>query len=74
MQDEKQELMKRSAELEEMSCLDRARLVLDLEAQVKSLSDILAGQENELDDKNREISRLQKLLISGRPQREEHMP
>lgn len=74
MQDEKQELMKKSAELEEMSCLDRARLVLDLEAQVKSLSDILARQENELGDKNREISRLQKLLISGRPQREEHTP
>ena len=46
--------------------------IRDLEAQVNSLSDIMARQENELADKDREISRLQKLLIGGKPQREEH--
>jgi hypothetical protein len=51
--------------------INPAKEILDLKAQINSLSDIMARQENELADKDREISRLQKLLI-GVPQREEH--
>ena len=51
---------------------DLAYRIVNLECQISSLSDIQAKQENEIDDKNREISRLQKLLIGGKPQREEH--
>lgn len=51
---------------------DLAYRIVNLECQISSLSDIQAKQENEIDDKNREISRLHKLLIGGKPQREEH--
>lgn len=46
----------------------------NLRIQVKSMSDFMVSQENEIQEKDREIARLQELLIKGETSREEHTP